>query len=63
MSKSNRGGYSAQSNRNIPNQQSLQTPQVSSQPTVENVNGGMLTLVQHIVLFVMLNEILKKVFY
>ncbi|XP_060572072.1 ataxin-2-like protein isoform X3 [Ruditapes philippinarum] len=39
MSKSNRGGYSAQSNRNIPNQQSLQTTQVSSQSTVENVNG------------------------
>ncbi|XP_053375679.1 ataxin-2-like protein isoform X2 [Mercenaria mercenaria] len=36
--KSSRGGYVAQSNRNIPSQ-SPQTTQVSSQPTVDNVNG------------------------
>lgn len=40
--KASRGGYNtAQSNRNIPSQQqSLSTTQVSSQATVENVNGG-----------------------
>lgn len=42
MSKPNRGGYVAQSNRNIPShQQSPPVNHVSSQAAVDNINGGM----------------------